>query len=474
MNIILLGPPGAGKGTQAARLVDDARHGPAVDRRHAARGGRQGTPVGLKAKAVMDAGELVSDAIVSALIGERLDSRGRPRRDLRRLSAHQARRPRRWTILLGERGRKLDHVIELVVDEDALVERITGRFTCASCGAPLSRQLPPARRSTAPATSAVVTSSSAAPDDNEQTVRTRMAEYRAKTAPILPYYEASGPGPPGRRHGAASKTSPPRSTQFSTAETSPSNPASPFIPSLVEGLRARPRSTRMEVGHARDCLLGLRLRQRLLQPRSLAPVQPALEVQEVVNLVVPQPSAYAAFGQVGQWWNKRTYLFRRRVAHVAPTQARRMFLRAARRRWRRVEHMRVTFLKPGEQIVLTGSLGPLLYQATAGVMDVRFERIAGGTRVTMNYRAAGFAQGDGDKIAPLVDQVLCRPDEAVLVPTPRGRRSRIRSSLDQGYRPPRAACRWSAYGLHRRSRASAHWTLGPASTHRHRLRQSLR
>jgi hypothetical protein len=71
-----------------------------------------------------------------------------------------------------------------------------------------------------------------------------------------------------------------------------------------------------------------------------------------------------------------------------------------------VEHMRVTYLKPGEQIVLTGSLGPLLYQATAGVMDVRFERIAGGTRVTLNYRAAGFAKGDGDKMAPLVDQVL--------------------------------------------------------------------
>ena len=129
------------------------------------------------------------------------------------------------------------------------------------------------------------------------------------------------------------------------------------------------------------------------------------EVQEVVNLVVPQPSAYAAFGQVGQWWNKE---------HTYSGDSARLSLQLRPggcfceplEGGGGVEHMRVTYLKPGEQIVLTGSLGPLLYQATAGVMDVRFERIAGGTRVTLNYRAAGFAKGDGDKMAPLVDQVL--------------------------------------------------------------------
>jgi len=129
------------------------------------------------------------------------------------------------------------------------------------------------------------------------------------------------------------------------------------------------------------------------------------EVQEVVNLVVPQPSAYAAFGQVGQWWNK---------AHTYSGDAARMSLQLRPGGCLcepldgggGIEHMRVTYLKPGEQIVLTGSLGPLLYQATAGVMDVKFERIAGGTRVTMNYRAAGFARSDGDRLAPLVDQVL--------------------------------------------------------------------
>ena len=129
------------------------------------------------------------------------------------------------------------------------------------------------------------------------------------------------------------------------------------------------------------------------------------EVQQVVNLVVPQPSAYAAFGQVGRWWSKD---------HTYSGDAARMSLqlRAGGCFCEHldggggVEHMRVTYLQPGEQIVLTGSLGPLLYQATAGVMDVRFERIAGGTRVTMNYRAAGFAKSDGDKLAPSVDQVL--------------------------------------------------------------------
>ena len=129
------------------------------------------------------------------------------------------------------------------------------------------------------------------------------------------------------------------------------------------------------------------------------------EVQEVVNLVVPQPSAYAAFGQIGSWWNKD---------HTYSGDAARMSLQLRPGGCLcepldgggGIEHMRVTYLKPGEQIVLTGSLGPLLYQATAGVMDVKFERIAGGSRVTMNYRAAGFAKSDADKLAPLVDQVL--------------------------------------------------------------------
>jgi adenylate kinase len=150
----------------------------------------QATPVGLKAKAIMEAGELVSDAIVSALIGERLDSiadngaifDGYPRT---RAQAEAL------DLLLAERGRKLNHVIELEVDEEALVKRITGRFSCAKCGAPYhdTFKLPQVD-----GTCDVCGSHEfkRRPDDNEQTVRTRLAEYRAKTAPILPYYEERG------------------------------------------------------------------------------------------------------------------------------------------------------------------------------------------------------------------------------------------------------------------------------------------
>jgi adenylate kinase len=151
---------------------------------------KAGTPVGLQAKAVMEAGELVSDAIVSALIGERMDAGtgtgaifdGYPR------TAAQA---DALDLLLDERGQKLDHVIELAVDEDALVERIVGRFTCAECGEGYHDRFKQPR---VEGTCDVCGHHEfkRRPDDNEETVRTRMAEYRAKTAPILPGYEARG------------------------------------------------------------------------------------------------------------------------------------------------------------------------------------------------------------------------------------------------------------------------------------------
>ena len=191
MNIILLGPPGAGKGTQAARLVDE-RHMVQLSTGDMLRAAvRAGTPIGLQAKAVMEAGELVSDAIVSALIGERLDAAesttgaifdGYPRT----LAQAEA-----LDFLLGERGRQLDHVIELAVDEEALVDRITGRFTCANCGEGYhDRYKQPVSAGACDVCGSREFKRRA--DDTEETVRTRMAEYRAKTAPILPYYEALG------------------------------------------------------------------------------------------------------------------------------------------------------------------------------------------------------------------------------------------------------------------------------------------
>ncbi len=191
MNIILLGPPGAGKGTQSANLVE--HHGmrqlSTGDMLRAAV--KAQTPIGIKAREVMDRGELVSDEIVSALIDAELAAMGDdvgaifdgyPRTEAQAVALDD---------ILSSHNRKLHHVIELVVDEEALVDRVTGRFTCTNCGEGYHD------RHKLPATQGVCdkcgsTDFKRRPDDTEETVRTRMKEYRAKTAPILPYYEKRG------------------------------------------------------------------------------------------------------------------------------------------------------------------------------------------------------------------------------------------------------------------------------------------
>jgi len=191
VNIILLGPPGAGKGTQAQRLVErrGMRQLSTGDMLRAAV--KAGTPVGLEAKAVMDRGELVSDAIVSALIGEELDAMGSGTGAIFDGYPRTAAQAESLDGILAKRGRELDHVIELEVNEDALVERITGRFTCATCGKGYHDTFErPSVEGTCDRCGGH--EFKRRPDDNEETVRTRMAEYRAKTAPILPIYEARG------------------------------------------------------------------------------------------------------------------------------------------------------------------------------------------------------------------------------------------------------------------------------------------
>jgi adenylate kinase len=191
MNIILLGPPGAGKGTQAGRLVDERGMIQLSTGDMLRAAVKAGTPTGLKAKAVMEAGELVSDEIVSGIIGEALDDLkpetgvifdGYPRTAAQAVALDT---------ILADRKRTLDYVIELDVDEDLLVERITGRFTCAKCNEGYHDKFKQ------PKVAGICDECGATefrrrPDDNEETVRTRMAEYRAKTEPILPIYQARG------------------------------------------------------------------------------------------------------------------------------------------------------------------------------------------------------------------------------------------------------------------------------------------
>jgi adenylate kinase len=173
MNIILLGPPGAGKGTQAAKLVKD------------------GTEIGKMAEGIMKAGKFLPDEVMAQILGEHMDKLDAATGIIFDGYPRTARQAELLDALLADRHRSLDYVIELEVDENALVERITGRFTCGACGEGYHDRFKPPRVA-GQCDKCGATDFKRRPDDNEETVRTRMAEYRNKTAPILPLYEARG------------------------------------------------------------------------------------------------------------------------------------------------------------------------------------------------------------------------------------------------------------------------------------------
>lgn len=191
MNIILLGPPGAGKGTQAAFLVE--KYGMVQlstgDILRAAV--KAGTDVGKMADEIMKAGKLFPDELMAEILGEHMDAISADKGLIFDGYPRTAPQVALLDGLLSSRGRTLDHVIELVVDEDALVERIVGRYTCASCGEGYHDTF---KQPKVPTTcdKCGAHEFKRRPDDNEETVRTRMAEYRAKTEPILPLYDERG------------------------------------------------------------------------------------------------------------------------------------------------------------------------------------------------------------------------------------------------------------------------------------------
>ena len=190
MNIILLGPPGAGKGTQARKLVDERGmiQLSTGDMLRAAR--TSGTEMGQKVAGVMDRGDLVTDEIVIGLIEEQLETHkgasfifdGFPR-TLAQADALGE--------LLDRHGETLDAVIEMRVDDDALVERITARSTCAECGEvynDITKPIPDDGKC------AVCggTEFKRRADDNEESLRQRLMEYYKKTSPLIGYYYAKG------------------------------------------------------------------------------------------------------------------------------------------------------------------------------------------------------------------------------------------------------------------------------------------
>lgn len=191
MNLILLGAPGAGKGTQAQRL--ERRRGlvqlSTGDILRAAV--EAGTEIGRRAKAIMERGELVPDDIVIAIIAERIDQPdcrngfildGFPRNGAQAEALDR---------MLEEKGMRLDHVIQMETDEEALIERLTGRFNCADCAASYHDRF---HRPKVDGVCDVCGSRALKrrSDDDRETVESRLVAYHAQTAPLLPYYRARG------------------------------------------------------------------------------------------------------------------------------------------------------------------------------------------------------------------------------------------------------------------------------------------
>jgi adenylate kinase len=187
MNLILLGPPGAGKGTQAQMIVE-RYHIPQISTGDILRTAvKEGTPLGRKAKVFMDQGQLVPDEVVIGIIEERLKESdchsgfildGFPR-TLAQAEALQS--------ILTKVGKSIDHVISIEVDPEELVRRLTGRRTCKQCGAMFHLLFhPPKKEGLCDRCGGTLYQRE---DDKEETIRTRLQEYEKQTAPLIQYYK---------------------------------------------------------------------------------------------------------------------------------------------------------------------------------------------------------------------------------------------------------------------------------------------
>jgi len=191
MNLILLGPPGAGKGTQATRLEETYRIAQLSTGEMLRAEVEAGSEIGRKADGLMKAGQLVPDDLIIDMIGEQLD------RDSCRNGFILDGFPRTvpqaeaLDVMLKEKGLKLDHVISIDVDDEAMVRRITGRFACAKCGAGYHEEFQKPEV-TGVCDACGSTEFTRRADDNAETVRERLKAYHAQTAPIIDYYEKVG------------------------------------------------------------------------------------------------------------------------------------------------------------------------------------------------------------------------------------------------------------------------------------------
>lgn len=191
MNLILLGPPGAGKGTQAKRIEDNYGLVQLSTGDMLRAVVASGSELGREAQRIMDAGQLMPDSLMIDMISARIDEPdcakgfildGFPRTTGQAIALDE---------MLSEKGLNLDAVIVIKVDEEALVERITGRYSCEACGAGYHD------RFQRPQVEGVCDKCGSSDfnrraDDNEETVRSRLAAYHEQTAPILPYYDSKG------------------------------------------------------------------------------------------------------------------------------------------------------------------------------------------------------------------------------------------------------------------------------------------